>query len=167
MPQKLTCTIKSDENGKYTYGWGIKALTFTTSVSYKAPLRRDKVQIRNKYAVLQTIRLNEPILTAGHENMLFTLFLLGFDKCKEEKCTAENYLFITFLWIWCYKVIISYNRGQLDDNIHASWCKVRLLDITGDAPTLTLLFTTKINWESWNIRTFLDAFSGPKIWFYL
>lgn len=77
MSQMLTWTIKSDGNGKYACGWGINALSFSTSVIHKALIPRDKVEIRNRHTVIQTIRLNEPILTAGHETRLFTLLFLS------------------------------------------------------------------------------------------
>lgn len=38
-----------------------------------------------------------------------------------------------------------YDKGQLDDSIHPAWGKVKLVDITGDTPTLTFLFKTEIN----------------------
>lgn len=64
----------------------------------KALLQKDEVEITNKYTVIQAVRLNKPILTAGHKTRLYSF--LGLDRCKEGKCTAENDFFtIQFLWI--------------------------------------------------------------------
>lgn len=70
---------------------------------------------------------------------------------------------VWLLWIWNNKLIIRYNREQLDDNVQYGtrwdyWIKFQIL---------VLLFKTEINLERSNGHKILSAFSALKIWSYL